>query len=92
MYNCLDTFKYHVFAPMGKFQLELIYLYGTTVENKGKLILIVWMTVGLNDFLNVFLLKNVFHVISCRQEFVSLQINRKSKLWLKAPTGAIPVN
>ena len=22
-----DTFKYHVFAPMGRFQLELIYLY-----------------------------------------------------------------
>ena len=21
------TFKYHVFAPMGRFQLELIYLY-----------------------------------------------------------------
>ena len=53
-----NTFKYHVFAPMGRFQLELIYLYfpppshllyviicmyiidGTTVENKGKLILI----------------------------------------------------
>ena len=37
-----NTFKYHVFAPMGRFQLELIYLYlfidGTTVENKGKLI------------------------------------------------------
>ena len=23
----LNTFKYHVFAPMGRFQLELIYLY-----------------------------------------------------------------
>ena len=23
----LYTFKYHVFAPMGRFQLELIYLY-----------------------------------------------------------------
>jgi hypothetical protein len=47
-----NTFKYHVFAPMGRFQLESIYLYfppssqllknttaGTTVENKGKLIL-----------------------------------------------------
>ena len=71
-----DTKKYHVFAPMGRFQLESIYLYfppssqlyicvstptrpiynvviatkglqdrntniiaGTTVENKGKLIL-----------------------------------------------------
>ena len=22
-----DTFKYHVFAPMGRFQLESIYLY-----------------------------------------------------------------
>ena len=46
------TFKYHVFAPMGRFQFELIYLYflpsfhltdgkmldGRTVENKGKLI------------------------------------------------------
>ena len=49
----INTFKYHVFAPMGRFQLELIYLYftplfrrqqlldGTTVENKGKLILTV---------------------------------------------------
>ena len=38
----INTFKYHVFAPMGRFQLESIYLYfppGTTVENKGKLIL-----------------------------------------------------
>ena len=23
----IKTFKYHVFAPMGRFQLELIYLY-----------------------------------------------------------------
>ena len=23
----VDIFKYHVFAPMGRFQLELIYLY-----------------------------------------------------------------
>ena len=51
-YN-INTFKYHVFEPMGRFQLELVYLYfppsfhltvvsvdGTTVENKGKLILI----------------------------------------------------
>ena len=40
MYN---TFKYHVFAPMGRFQLESIYLYlpGTTVENKGKLIILI---------------------------------------------------
>ena len=22
-----NTFKYHVFAPMGRFQLEIIYLY-----------------------------------------------------------------
>ena len=46
----ISTFKYHVFSPMGRFQLQLIYLYfppsshliyidGTTVENKGKLIL-----------------------------------------------------
>ena len=62
----INTKKYHVFAPMGRFQLESIYLYfppssqlvnnvviatkglqdrninilaGTTVENKGKLIL-----------------------------------------------------
>ena len=45
----VNTFKYHIFAPMGRFQLELIYLYfplsshviymyGTTVENIGKLI------------------------------------------------------
>ena len=45
---CINTFKYHVFAPMGRFQLELIYLYfppsfhhGRTVENVGKLILII---------------------------------------------------
>ena len=25
----INTFKYHVFAPMGRFQLELIYLYFT---------------------------------------------------------------
>ena len=44
----INIFKYHVFAPMGIFQLKLIYLYfplsfhlldGRTVENKGKLIL-----------------------------------------------------
>ena len=23
----INTFKYHVFAPMGRFQLELIYIY-----------------------------------------------------------------
>ena len=65
----INTFIYHVFAPMGRFQLESIYLYfpptrpvdnvviatkglqdrntnvtaGTTVENKGKLILDVEM-------------------------------------------------
>ena len=48
-FSVFNTKKYHVFAPMGRFQLELIYLYfppssylildGTTVENKGKLIL-----------------------------------------------------
>ena len=39
----INTKKYHVFAPMGRFQLELIkqdrninILDGTTVENKGK--------------------------------------------------------
>ena len=37
--------KYHVFASMGRFQLELIYLFFSTsihlrtVENEGKLIL-----------------------------------------------------
>ena len=49
----INTKKYHVFAPMGRFQLESIYLNfppssqdrniyiiaGTMVENKGKLIL-----------------------------------------------------
>ena len=25
--NMFNTFKYHVFAPIGRFQLELIYLY-----------------------------------------------------------------
>ena len=49
----INTKKYHVFAPMERFQLELIYLYfppssihildGTTVENKGKLILSGWL-------------------------------------------------
>ena len=36
-----NTKKYHVFSPMGRFQLESIYLYfpPMTVENKGKLIL-----------------------------------------------------
>ena len=41
----INTFKYHVFAPMGRFQLELIYPYfplfyydGKTVENKGKFV------------------------------------------------------
>ena len=33
--------KYHVFAPMGRFQLELIYLYfPPMVENKGKFLLL----------------------------------------------------
>ena len=44
----INTFKYHVFAPMGRFQLELFtfilhrrpininILDGTTMENKGK--------------------------------------------------------
>ena len=27
LHNEINTFKYHVFAPMGRFQLELIYLY-----------------------------------------------------------------
>ena len=36
----VNTKKYHVFAPMGRFQLESIYLYfPPPVENKGKLIL-----------------------------------------------------
>ena len=26
-HGSIDTFKYHVFAPMGRFQLESIYLY-----------------------------------------------------------------
>ena len=26
-FTVVNTFKYHVFAPMGRFQLELIYLY-----------------------------------------------------------------
>ena len=44
----INTFKYHVFAPMGRFQLELIYLYGRTVENKGKLIVTMFI-VDIND-------------------------------------------
>jgi hypothetical protein len=27
LYMVINTFKYHVFAPMGRFQLELIYLH-----------------------------------------------------------------
>ena len=27
IFSRINTFKYHVFAPMGRFQLELIYLY-----------------------------------------------------------------
>ena len=43
-YSFMNIFKYHVFAPKGRFQLELFFLYfflldGRTVENKGKLIL-----------------------------------------------------
>ena len=34
----INTFKYHVFAPMGRFQKQQL-LDGRTVENKGKLIL-----------------------------------------------------
>ena len=35
----LNAFKYDVFAPMGRFQLEFLLLFdGKTVENKGKLI------------------------------------------------------
>ena len=30
------SFKYHVFAPMGRFQLELFTFIYKTVENKGK--------------------------------------------------------
>ena len=39
LYTSINTFKYHVFAPMGRFQLELIFLYldGTTMENEGKI-------------------------------------------------------
>ena len=52
MLNIFNTKKYHVFAPMGRFQLESIYLYfppssGTTVENKGKLILSLIMSTFL---------------------------------------------
>ena len=47
MFINFNTKKYHVFAPMGRFQLESIYLYFplssqlvyTTVKNKGNLIL-----------------------------------------------------
>ena len=36
----INTFKYHVFAPMGRFQLESIYERPTGQKNtKGKLIL-----------------------------------------------------
>ena len=29
--NATNTFKYHVFARMGRFQLELIYLYRPSI-------------------------------------------------------------
>ena len=41
--SVINTFEYHVFAPMGRFQLELFtFIFhrrpidGTTVENKGE--------------------------------------------------------
>ena len=56
--NSLDinTKKYHVFAPMGRFQLESIYLYfppsSQLVENKGKLIHLILFNLNKNKFLH----------------------------------------
>ena len=64
----INTFKYHVFAPMGIFQLELIYLYfppsfllldGRTVENKGKLTL----TKAMKFFISLGRKKNIFNLV-----------------------------
>ena len=45
----ISTKKYHVFAPMGRFQLDrnINILDGTTMENKGKLILSLLVTTFL---------------------------------------------
>ena len=56
----INTNKYHVFAPMGRLQLKSIYLYfpaGTTVENKGKLIL----TKYYSDYHCTIIVNNVSH-------------------------------
>ena len=51
----INTKKYNVFAPIGRFQLESIYLYfpalflaGTTVENEGNMILDVYIKIKLD--------------------------------------------
>ena len=41
----INTFKYHVFAPMGRFQLELIYLY---FPPSSHLIYVCFCPVGLS--------------------------------------------
>ena len=41
----LNTFKYHVFAPMGRFQLESIYLY---FPPSSQLVYLCFCPVGLS--------------------------------------------
>ena len=44
-YKFVNTFKYHVFAPMGRFQLELIYLY---FPPSSQLVYLCFCPVGLS--------------------------------------------
>ena len=48
----INTFKYHVFAPMGRFQLELIYLY---FPPSSHLIYVCFCPVGLSLLLSTVL-------------------------------------
>ena len=48
----INTFKYHVFAPMGRFQLELIIYHYRIVLNNKKLVFIVFQLRGLKCFKN----------------------------------------
>ena len=45
----INTFKYHIFAPMGRFQLELIYLY---FPPSSHLIYVCFCPVGLSLLIN----------------------------------------
>ena len=89
----VNTKKYHVFAPMGRFQLESIYLYfppssqlaGTTVENKGKLIKqhIVWTFLSFCPKLKSY--SSHLHIASSNSLFLS---HEKIK---HVPTNAVHI-